>query len=48
MRQFHHMGLPTDDRQAKEVWVEATRVWVTAPEDHPYKVEFLRYAGQVW
>ena len=43
MRQFHHMGLPTDDKQPNEVWVESTRVWVTDPEKHRYKVEFLRY-----
>lgn len=43
MRQFHHIGLPTDEKQPQEVWVESTRVWVTAPEDHPYLVEFLRY-----
>lgn len=43
MRYFHHMGLPTDDKQENEVYVEATKVWVTDPENHPYKVEFLRY-----
>lgn len=43
MRQFHHLGMPTDRKQEGETWVEATRVWVTAPDDHPYSVEFLRY-----
>jgi len=43
MRKFHHMGLPTDDKQPGEWYVEETKVWVTNPEDHPYKVEFLRY-----
>ena len=43
MRTFHHMGLPTDDKQENEVYVEATKVWVTDPENHPYRVEFLRY-----
>jgi hypothetical protein len=43
VREFHHMGLPTDDKQAGEVYVEATKVWVTDPLTHPYKVEFLRY-----
>lgn len=43
MRTFAHVGLPTDDKQPGEVYVEATKVWVTDPDDHPYKVEFLRY-----
>ncbi len=43
MRKFHHIGLPTDEKQPNEMWVEDTRVWVTDPDDHPYKVEFLRY-----
>ena len=42
-RAFHHVGLPTEDRQADETYVEETRVWVTDPADHPYRVEFLRY-----
>lgn len=43
MREFHHMGLPTDDKQPGEVYVEATKVWVTDPADHRYRVEFLRF-----
>ncbi len=37
------MGLPTDEKQENEVYVEASKLWVTDPEAHPYKVEFLRY-----
>ncbi len=40
---FHHIGLPTRDRQPDETYVEDTKVWVTDPTDHPYRVEFLRY-----
>jgi hypothetical protein len=42
-REFHHIGLPTDVSQPGEVYVEETRVWVTDPRRHPYKVEFLRF-----
>jgi len=42
-RRFHHIGLTTDTPQPNESWVEKTRVWVTDPEDHPQKVEWLRY-----
>ena len=43
MKDFDHIGLPTDEKQPGEMWVEETRVWVTNPQDHPYKVEFLRF-----
>ncbi len=43
MREFHHMGLPTDDKQPDEVYVDATKVWVTNPDEHRYRVEFLRF-----
>jgi len=43
MREFHHVGLPTDEKQPGEVYVEETKVWVTDPEKHPYRVEYLRY-----
>jgi len=40
---FDHIGLITDDVKAGESWVEATRVWVTSPREHPYNVEWLRF-----
>ncbi len=40
---FDHIGLITDDKKDKENWVEATRVWVTNPKEHPFYVEWLRY-----
>ena len=43
MRQFAHMGLPTDDVQPNETYVPETKVWVTDPATHPYRVEYLRY-----
>ncbi len=43
MREFHHLGLPTDEPQAGETYVPATKVWVTDPLKHKYKVEFLRF-----
>jgi hypothetical protein len=41
--QYHHTGVVTDQKQSGEVYVEATKVWVTNPEDHPYRIEFLRF-----
>lgn len=43
MRAFDHVGIVTDEKQPNEMWVEATRVWVTDPTAHPYKIEHLRY-----
>ena len=43
MRKFHHVGLPTDEVQPGETYVPDTKVSVTSPDAHPYKVEFLRY-----
>lgn len=42
-QEFHHIGLPTDTSQPGEAYVEDTKVWVTDPRRHPYKVEFLRF-----
>jgi hypothetical protein len=43
MRIFDHVGVPTTDRQPGEMWVEATRVWVTDPATHPHRIEYLRF-----
>jgi hypothetical protein len=43
VRHFHHIGLPTDERQPGEYYVADTKVWVTDPRKHPYRVEFLRF-----
>ena len=42
-RIFHHVGLPTGEPQAGEKYVADTKVWVTDPAHHPYRVEFLRF-----
>lgn len=40
---FDHIGLITDERKANEDFVAATKVWVTNPNDHAFKVEWLRF-----
>ena len=40
---YHHTGVITDQAQPGEVYVEATKVWVTKLEDHPFRIEFLRF-----
>lgn len=43
MRRFHHVGVITDEPQADELYVAATKVFVTNPLRHPYRVEYLRF-----
>jgi hypothetical protein len=43
MRVFDHVGIPTADKQPGEMYVEATKVWVTDPARHPHRIEFLRF-----
>jgi hypothetical protein len=40
---FSHIGLITDQPQPGEVFVEATRVWITDFVRHPYHIEWLRF-----
>ena len=41
MKEFDHVGLTTTVKQPNEMWVEATRVWVTNPGVE--MIEYLRY-----
>ncbi len=40
---FHHYGVPTQQKHQDETFIEGAGVWVTDPEAHPYRVEFLRF-----
>ena len=40
---FDHVGIPTDEKQPEEDWVESTRVWVTNPRNNKYQIEYLRF-----
>ena len=40
---FDHIGINTTEKKGEENWVEATRVWVTNPKEHPFHVEWLRW-----
>lgn len=42
-QQFHHIGLPTDERRPGEAYVSDTKVWVTDPRNDRYRVEYLRF-----
>ena len=40
---FDHVGIPTDQPQPGENWVEDTRVRVTNPRDSKFRIEYLRF-----
>lgn len=40
---YHHTGVITEQVQPGEIFVPASKVWVTSPENHPHRIEFLRY-----
>lgn len=41
--EFDHIGLITTEKKPDEVFVAATKVWVTGIASHPYRVEWLRF-----
>ena len=41
--EFSHIGLITDEPKEGEIFVEATRVWITDFVKHPFHVEWLRF-----
>jgi len=43
LNQFHHFGVPTSVKQENETYIEGAKVYVTDPDNHPYRVEFLRF-----
>ena len=44
-RTFHHVGLTTLEEQPNEDYVAPSKCWVTDPNEHPYRIELLRYAS---
>ncbi len=43
MIEFDHIGLVTEEKKQKAMYVEATRVWVTDFQNHPFRVEWLNF-----
>ena len=41
--EFNHIGLITEEPKEGESYVAATKVWVTNPHEHPFKIEWLRF-----
>lgn len=43
MAQFHHVGVPSKEKHAGEQYLAPAKVYITDPEKHPYRFEFLRF-----
>lgn len=43
-KRFHHVGLRAVEPQPDEDHVPSSRCWVTNPNRHPQRIEYLRYA----
>ena len=43
LKRFHHVGLRAIEKQPAENWVYQSRCWVTNPNEHLYRIEYLRY-----
>lgn len=41
--EFHHFGVPTSAKNENENYIEGAKAYVTDPERHPYRIEFLRF-----
>lgn len=41
--QFDHIGIVTDEKHDDEIYVAATKVWVTDFRVHPFRIEWLRF-----
>jgi len=41
---FDHIGLITTEPHPDEVFVQASRAWVTVPRESPFHIEWVRFA----
>lgn len=43
MSEYHHVGVPTDTEHPGEQYLADAKLYITNPDDHPYRFEFLRF-----
>ncbi|MBI9016313.1 MAG: hypothetical protein JEZ07_03525 [Phycisphaerae bacterium] len=43
MAEFHHFGVPTTVVQENEMYSEDMKLYLTDPEKHPLRIEYLRF-----
>lgn len=40
---YMHLGLPVTNKKPGMVYVEALKLWMSNPDDHDYKIEYLKF-----
>jgi len=43
MRRYHHLGIPTSEPRAGEVYLEEFKIYVSGFDESPYNIEWMRY-----
>ena len=43
MFEIVHIGIPTTESMENEIFVEGAGIYVTEPEDDPFKIEYVRF-----
>ena len=43
MRKYHHIGIPTDIKQAGETYLERYRLFCTDHEQNPFGIQWMRF-----
>ncbi|HNY26526.1 MAG TPA: hypothetical protein PLA90_05685 [Candidatus Sumerlaeota bacterium] len=43
MKEFHHIGIPSDKTRAGEIYLEGAKLHVTPVDASPNKIEWLRF-----
>lgn len=41
--EFHHFGVPTNQKSEGETYLEGAKLYKTEPDNHPFHIEFLRF-----
>ncbi len=41
--QFDHVGIVSTEKRPNEIYVSATKVWVTDFRENPFRIEWLRF-----
>ena len=44
MKEFHHIGLVTDEEKPGMMYFEALKVWGSNPADDPNKIEWVKFS----
>jgi len=43
MLKYNHLGIPTNFRRAKEIYLPRFKMYVSGYEESPYKIEWMRF-----